>query len=32
VMFANGQDALEVAKPIIDTAIDADCLAFGWLK
>jgi CubicO group peptidase (beta-lactamase class C family) len=32
VMFANGQDALNVAKPIIDTAMDTDSLAFGWLK
>lgn len=32
VMFANGQDALDVAKPIIDTAIDTDSLAFAWLK
>jgi hypothetical protein len=32
VMFANGQDALNVAKPIIDTAIDTDSLAFAWLK
>ena len=32
VMFANGEDALSVAKPIIDTAIDTDSLAFAWLK
>ena len=32
VMFANGQDALNVAKPIIDTAIGTDSLAFAWLK
>ena len=32
VMFANGEDALNVAKPIIDTAIDTDSLAFAWLK
>jgi hypothetical protein len=29
VMFANGEDALNVAKPIIDTAIDTDSLAFA---
>ena len=27
-MFANGQDALNVVKPIIDTAMDTDSLAF----
>jgi CubicO group peptidase (beta-lactamase class C family) len=32
VMFANGADALKVAKPIIDTAIGTDSLAFAWLK
>lgn len=32
VMFANGEDALNVAKPIIDTAMDTDSLAFAWLK
>ena len=32
VMSANGQDALNVAKPIIDTAIGTDSLAFAWLK
>ncbi len=32
VMFANGQDALNVAKPIIDTAMDTDSQAFAWLK
>ena len=32
VMFANGEDALNVAKPIIDTAIGTDSLAFAWLK
>jgi hypothetical protein len=32
VMFANGEDVLNVAKPIIDTAIDTDSLAFAWLK
>ena len=32
VLFANGQDALNIAKPIIDTAMDTDALAFAWLK
>ncbi|QOY90961.1 serine hydrolase domain-containing protein [Paludibaculum fermentans] len=32
VIFANGQDALNIAKPIIDIAMDADTLAFAWLK
>ncbi len=32
VIFANGQDALNIAKPIIDTAMDTDSLAFAWLK
>ena len=32
VMFANGQDALNIAKPIIDTAMGTDSLAFAWLK
>jgi CubicO group peptidase (beta-lactamase class C family) len=32
VLFANGQNALDVAKPIIDTAMDTDSLAFAWLK
>jgi CubicO group peptidase (beta-lactamase class C family) len=32
VIFANGQDALKVAKPIIDTAMGTECLAFDWLK
>lgn len=32
VVFANGEDALTVAKPIIDTAMDTDSLAFEWLK
>ncbi len=32
VLFANGQDALTVAKPIIDTAMNTDSLAFAWLK
>jgi CubicO group peptidase (beta-lactamase class C family) len=32
VMFANGEDALDIAKPIMDTAMDTDSLAFAWLK
>jgi CubicO group peptidase (beta-lactamase class C family) len=32
VMFANGENALNVAKPIIDTAIGTDTQAFAWLK
>jgi CubicO group peptidase (beta-lactamase class C family) len=32
VMFANGEDALNIAKPIIDTALDTDAAAFVWLK
>jgi CubicO group peptidase (beta-lactamase class C family) len=32
VMFANGQDALDVAKPIMDTAMGTDVQAFAWLK
>jgi CubicO group peptidase (beta-lactamase class C family) len=32
VMFANGEDALNIAKPIIDTAVDTDSQAFAWLK
>jgi hypothetical protein len=32
VMFANGEDALNVAKPIIDKATDTDSLALAWLK
>jgi hypothetical protein len=27
VMIANGENGLNVAKPIIDTAVDADCQA-----
>jgi CubicO group peptidase (beta-lactamase class C family) len=32
VMFANGEGALDIAKPIVDTAMDTDSLAFAWLK
>lgn len=31
IMFANGKDTLTVAKPIIDTAMDTDSLAFARL-
>jgi CubicO group peptidase (beta-lactamase class C family) len=32
VMFTNGEGALDIAKPIVDTAMDTDSLAFAWLK
>lgn len=32
VMFANGQDALDVAKPVVDAAMGMDAQAFAWLK
>ena len=32
VIFANGQNALEIAKPIIDAAMNTDSMAFAWLK
>jgi CubicO group peptidase (beta-lactamase class C family) len=32
VIFTNGQNALNIAKPIIDAAMDTDSLAFAWLK
>jgi hypothetical protein len=32
VIFANGQNALDIAKPIIDAAMNTDSLAFAWLK
>ena len=32
VMFANGENGLEIAKPIIDKAMGTDSLAFAWLK
>ncbi len=32
VIFANGQEALKVVKPVIDKAMDTDCRAFAWLK
>jgi hypothetical protein len=32
VMFANSENGLEIAKPIIHEAIGTDFLAFGWLK
>jgi hypothetical protein len=31
-MFSNGINALDIAKPIIDEAMDLDSLAFEWLK
>jgi hypothetical protein len=32
VLFANSQNALNIAKPIIDAAMSTDSLAFAWLK
>ena len=32
VMFANSENGLEIAKPIIDEAMGTDSLAFAWLK
>lgn len=32
VMFTNGQNGLEIAKPLIDEAMHTDSLAFEWLK
>jgi CubicO group peptidase (beta-lactamase class C family) len=32
VMFANGINALDVAKPIIEEAMNMNSLAFEWLK
>jgi CubicO group peptidase (beta-lactamase class C family) len=32
VILANGQNALDIAKPIIDAAMNTDSLAFAWLK
>ena len=32
VLFANSQNGLEIAKPIIDAAMATDSLAFAWLK
>jgi len=32
VMFANSQNGLEVAKPVIDEAMGTESLAFDWLK
>jgi CubicO group peptidase (beta-lactamase class C family) len=32
VMFANSENGLEIAKPVIDEAMGAHSLAFEWLK
>jgi CubicO group peptidase (beta-lactamase class C family) len=32
VMFANSENGLEIAKPLIDEAMGAESLAFAWLK
>jgi CubicO group peptidase (beta-lactamase class C family) len=32
VMFANSENGLEIAKPVIDEAMGTDSLAFEWLK
>jgi len=32
VMFANSENGLEIAKPVIDEAMGAESLAFAWLK
>jgi hypothetical protein len=32
VMFANGENALDIAKPVIDATMKTDSLAFAWLK
>jgi len=32
VMFANSENGIEIAKPIIDEAMGTDSLAFDWLK
>ena len=32
VMFTNSENGLDIAKPIIDEAMDIDFLAFGWIK
>jgi CubicO group peptidase (beta-lactamase class C family) len=32
VMFANSQNGLEIAKPLIDEAMGQESLAFEWLK
>ena len=32
VMFANSENGLEVAKPVVDETMGRGSLAFGWLK
>ena len=32
VMFANSENGLEIAKPVIDEAMSTESLAFDWLK
>jgi hypothetical protein len=32
VMFANSENGLEIAKPIVKEAMGTDSLAFAWLK
>jgi CubicO group peptidase (beta-lactamase class C family) len=32
VMFANSENGLEIAKPIVNEAMGTDSLAFAWLK
>jgi hypothetical protein len=32
VVFANGENALDIAKPIIDATMNTDSQAFAWLK
>ena len=32
VMFANSENGLEIAKPLIDEAMGTESLAFEWLK
>jgi hypothetical protein len=32
VMFANSQNGLEIAKPVVDEAMGTESLAFEWLK
>jgi CubicO group peptidase (beta-lactamase class C family) len=32
VMFANSENGLEIAKPVIDEAMGTESLAFDWLK
>ena len=32
VMFANSENGLQIAKPLIDEAMGIDSLAFAWLK